>query len=190
MPSPTDAIPGIGAAAGALGGLFGIFTGMHQNSLANKIHPQWQQYATSPYAQKQLGLALQMFNGTNPAYQQQIQQINANSANYNNNVQRNATDSSQALALQGLNEGATNDAYNGAAQQNNQWKTGMLDNLNGAYKAMTEEGDKSYQSFMQKYMADVQTQNQLRGAGTSNIYGGMNAIGSTLVGLGNYNKTK
>lgn len=188
MSSFLDAIPGIGAAAGVAGGLFGILTGAHQNHLANKMHPRFTPYQASPYAQAQLGLAQQYFNGINPAYQQQIQQIGANGANYNNTVQRNATDGAQALALQSLNAGATNDAYGQAAQQQAQWKNSMLDNLNQAYGVMTSEGEKVWQSQMQKYQSEVATQNALRGAGTSNMAGGMNAIGSTLIGFGNYKK--
>jgi hypothetical protein len=187
---PDSSLPLIGAAASGLGSLFGIFTGMHQNHLANQMHPDWKQYQTSPYAKQQLGMAQQLYNGMMPGYQQQQQNIANSQANYTNNIDRNATDSSQALALGGYAQGAANNAYNQLGVQQQQYHSQMLGNLNDAYKTMTEEGDKSYQSYLQKYMSDVSTQNQLRGAAANNIVGGFNALGATGIAYGNYNQSK
>lgn len=181
-----NALPGIGAAAGAVGGLFGIFNGIHQNHLANLIHPDYHPYEESQYAKQRLGMAQQLFNGQMPGLQQEQQNIANSQANYTNSIERNATDASQALALQGLAQGQSNNAYNQLGQEQAQWKNSQLGNLNDAYRAMTEEGDKSYQSYLQKYMSDVNTQNQLRGNGAQNIYGGFNAIGANAIGYANY----
>jgi hypothetical protein len=185
----TDLIPGVGTAVSAIGDIFGIFSGMHQNHLANKIKPVYKPYETSQYSKQQMGLAQQLFNGMMPGYTQQQQHIANSQANYTGNIDRNATDGAQALALQGLSQGASNNAYGNLGQQQQQYQSAMLNNLNDAYKTMTEEGDKSYQSMLQKYMMDSQTQNGLRGAGAQNIVGGFNDFGSKAIAYGNYQKS-
>jgi uncharacterized ferritin-like protein (DUF455 family) len=114
------------------------------------------------------------------------QNIDTSQSNFNNSIERNATDGSQALALEAAGMGITNNAYSDLQTKQQGNKVAMLGNLNDAEKGMVEEGDKSYQAMLQKYMMDVQTQNQLRGAGTQNIVGAFNDIGSKAISFGNY----
>lgn len=182
-------LPIIGAGASGIGDLFGILAGFHQNSLANGIHPQWHQYQTSPYAKQQLGIAQQLFNSQMPGYTQEQQNIGNAQGSFLNSVDRNATDSAQALSLASASQGIADNAYSGLQGRQEQFKSSMLGNLNDALGTMIGEGDKSYQSMLQKYMQDTATQNGLRNNAWSNIVGGFKDIGSTAISYDNFQKS-
>lgn len=174
----------IGAALGGLGAIGkGIF-GAHQNKLANKIKPVWEQYKTNPYASQQLGMAQQLFNSRMFGAQDLQRNIYSNNANFNANIGRNATDSSQALALAAAGQGQTNQALSNLQTQEAQNKYGLLSNLNQAYGQMIGEGDKEYQSMLQKYQMDVAEKNALRGAGANNMFGAMSDLSGGLMQFG------
>lgn len=164
----------------AIGAGTKIYSGFKQNSLANKINPQFDQYQTSPYAKQQLGTAQQAYNAPMPGYQDQVRGIQTAQSNANSFVQKNATDSGQALSLGGLNQGIANNAVTDLGRQQAQYKMGMLGNLNNAYGAMIGEGDKEYNSQFQKYQTDVGIQQGLRSGGMQNISSGINDIASGI----------
>lgn len=159
-----------------IGSIFKIVQGIKQNKEAKKINPIWQEYAESPYAKQQLGTAQNLFNAPMAGGAELQRNILANQGNAIGQINRNATDSSQALALGALAQGQTNDALQGYQIQNAQNKYSMLNNLNQAYGVMIGEGDKKYKSIMQKYMMDVQRKDALKSAGAQNIYGGIDDI--------------
>lgn len=179
----------VGAIAGGIGGLVKLGLGIHQDHLANEINPVWQQYKTSPYAQAQLGIAQQSYNGRMAGAGYQQSNIANSQGNYLNNVNRNATDSSQALALAGVSQGQANNAYQNLGAEEAQNKNAMLQNLNQAYGAMTDEQWKEYQSMLTKYQMDSGTQNALRSGAWNDISGAANDIGSTAVAYGQYQKS-
>jgi hypothetical protein len=164
---------------GVVGAGSKIISGIHQNHLANQIHPDWQQYQTSPYAKQQLGIAQQLFNGRMPGAAQEEQNILTSQNNFVNNAQRNATDSSQLLALGGLSQGGTNNALEQLGIQEARSKMGFLDNLNNAYQAMINEGNKVYQSQADKYQSDVNARSALRNSGAQNVNSAFNDLGSS-----------
>jgi hypothetical protein len=177
----------LGIAGGLLCGLADIgklIFGAHQNHLANQIHPIFNQYQTSPYAKQQLGVANQLFNGRMAGAGALEQNIGASQANYLNNAQRNATDSSQLLSLAGLSQGQSNNAYQDLQTKEQQNKYNMLDNLNHAYNVMINEGDKTYQSMLEKYQMDTQQQQQLRGASAQNMFGALGDLSGGLIQAG------
>lgn len=167
---------GIGLGAGLFGDIGKLIFGGHQAHLAKQINPVFTQYQTSPYAKQQLGIAQQLFNAPMAGYQQQLQNIYGSQANYLNAAQRGATDSGQLLALGGLAQGQTNQALNQLGIQNAQNKYNMLNNLNSAYQSMINEGNKVYQSQLEKYQMDVAQKNALTNAGMQNIFGGIGDI--------------
>lgn len=173
---------------GLLSDVYGIFTGISQNKQANAINPEYHAYETSPYAKSQLGIAQQMFNGRLPGAAQEEQNIAASQANYGNQVNRNATDSSQALALNALAQGQSNNAYGNLQQKESQYKSSMLGNLNAGYQAMTNEGDKIYQDQLQKYYSDMQQKMYYKNAANQNIFGALNDLGGSaftaMAGMG------
>jgi hypothetical protein len=170
---------GVSLGIGAIGAGAKIFTGLHQNQLANQINPVFQQYQTSPFAKQQLGIANQLFNGRMAGAASEEQNIAGSQAQYLNNVNRNATDSGQALALGGLSQGQSNQAYNQLGIREAQNKYGLLDNLNAAYQSMIGEGNKVYQSGFDKYLSDVESKSALRNAGAQNTFSGLNDLGSS-----------
>lgn len=156
-----------------------IYSSVKQSKAANKIHPNKPEYQENPYATEQLGIAKQLFNGRMPGATQEEQNVFASQGNFLGNVNKNATDSSQALALGGLSQGAANQSFRQLGIDESKSKMGFLDNLNDAYRAMIGEGDKSYQSQYNTYLADVQAKTALRNAAAQNMQTGINSLGST-----------
>lgn len=167
MPFPLLLAAGI-ASAGKIG------LGLLQNAKANKIHPQWQQYQANPLAAQQLGTAQNAYNGRMGGAVQEEQNIFNNQANTQASVDRNATDSGTALAMAAAGQGSTNDALNKLGIQEAQNKYNLLGNLNQAYGTNIAEGDKVYNSMLQKYQMDSGAQQQLRSSAFNNIFGGAN----------------
>lgn len=174
-----------GLIAGGIGALGKIGAGIFQGKQANKINPVYEPYETSEYAKSQLGLAQQMFGGRMFGAGDLEKNIYGSQAGYMGNVNRNATDSSQALALGGLAQGQTNQAFQNLQIQEQQNKYGLLDNLNRAYQTMTNEDWKEYQDMLNKYELDTKQKDALRESSWSNIFGGISDIGGGLIGMDN-----
>lgn len=151
--------------------------GAVQNNKASQVHPQYQPYLPSPYAKTALATAQQLFNGRMAGAPAEEQNIQAGQAQQMGQVARNATDGSQALAADAATQGSTNSAFRQLQTQEDQNKYQLLNNLNMGNAGMTAEGDKQYQSDMQKYQMDVNQQNALRQAGISNMYGAATDVG-------------
>jgi len=171
----------LGAAAGVgiLGGAVKIGMGAHQNKLANKVVVPDASYTTSPYAQKMYGQAQMLLNSRQPGAASAEQNIMGSQANAMGSVERNATSGSQALAMLGGIQGNTDQAFNNLQQQEGQWKLNTLNNYNQASNAMINEGDKVYQSDLQKRLEAINEKNSLRGAATQNIGNGINDFQNT-----------
>lgn len=165
------------AAAGAAGK---YASGVKQKKEAKKINPNWKQYETNPYAKQQLALAQQLYKGRMEGAPQLENNIMSNQASNLANFGRNATDSSQLLALGGASQGMTNEALSSLQIEEAQNKYNMLGNLNNAYGTMIGEGDKEYQSFLQKYGWDSQRKDALNSAGAQNKYGAVSDLSSAL----------
>lgn len=170
----------VGAAVGAAGSLFGIVKGIGQQHAANKIHPTYTPYTASPYASDQLGIAEQMFNGRMAGASNQERNIANSQSNFNNSVDRNATNGSQALALAAAGQGEANNAYNNLNTEESQNKNNLLQNLNAAYSANINEGDKVFNAQNQKYLEDTNQKAQLAGAGASSIQNGIFGVGAMI----------
>jgi hypothetical protein len=179
------AFAAIGAGISAASGLYGIFKGIHQNNLANKVVVPDATYNTSQYAQNNLGLAQSMFNSRNPGSAYAAQNIQGNNANTDAGIDRNATNGSQALALKMAAAGQTDQSFGNLGAQEGQWKLNMLSNLNNANNGMTMENDKVYQDRVRKQNLAMGEKNSLRGASTQNIGNGINAIGASAYGMSN-----
>lgn len=170
----------IGAGIGVANAIGRWFTGKKQKKLANQINPVFNQYQASPYAGQRLGLAKQLYAGRMFGAPQLERNIFSNQANTLNNVNKVATDASQALAYGAAAQGQTDDSLTNLQTAEAQNKYQMLGNLNSAYDTMIGEGDKEYNSMLQKYQSDVTQKNDLMQAGMLNKYG----AGSDLASLG------
>lgn len=182
---------GIGVGITAAGAIGKIYTGAKQAGMADKIDPQFNQYVENPYAKKQLGGALQAYNGRMAGASAQERNIASSQANFANNVSRNSTDGSQAIAMAGAAQGQADDSYSNLQIKEAQNKYNLLDNLNQAYQTNINEGDKVYNSMLQKYQMDAGAQASLRGAGFNNIFGGVQDLGATAIkSAGEFGKNK
>lgn len=170
----------IGGGIGLLAGAGKYFFGKKQQKLADQINPNWKPYVESPYAKQSLGLATQMFNGRMPGAAEAGRGILGAQANQIGNIQRNATDSSTALALGQASQGQADESTNNLAIKEGGYKAGLLDNVQNAYNQLTNENHKVYDSEMQKYQTDTQNQLALRTAGINNQYSAANDTSSLL----------
>lgn len=176
----------VGMGLGAVGGISKLLFGSKQNKLADQIHPYFQAYQASPYAQQQLGAAQNAYNGRMGGAASLQQNIGQSQANTIANIDRNATDSATALALAGGAQGVADQSYNNLQTKEAQNKYNLLQNLNDAYATNIREGDKVNQSLFNKFQIDTQTQNALRGAGAQNAFGGIGDLASLGILGGQY----
>lgn len=158
--------------------------------LTNKVNRQLEgligqdpSFIKSPYVAQRLGLAHNLFNSRMfgaPSLERNIYGANAN---FNANVQRNATDSSQALALGAAGQGQADAAFANLQNQEAQNKYNMLGNLNDAYGAMANEDYMVNQDNARRYQDKV----QLKGAQAANKFAKQKSIlnfTQSMIGLG------
>lgn len=173
-----------GALVSGLGALGKVFAGAKQNKLANQINPVFQQYQQNPLAQENLAVNKNMFYGADPASLKAQSNIMQAQSNQLANAQRGATDASQLLAMGAGLQGGTNEAFSKLAAQESEGKAGLLGSLNQAYRGVIAEGDKAYDSMMQKFQMDSQAKAALRQSGMQNIFGGIGDIGAGAMQFG------
>lgn len=174
---------GVAIGGAALSAGSKIYSGIQQGKAANKINPQYKAYTESPYAKQSLGLAQQMFNGRMAGAADASRGIQNTQGNQIANIQRNATDSSTALALGAAAQGQADSSVNNLAMQEGQYKTGLLDNIQNAYNQLTKEHQNIYQDQFDKYKLDSAAKQQLKNASTANIVGGISDIGAGALGF-------
>jgi len=176
MPLPL-LLAGAGLALGNAAGRF--ISGIKQTKESKGINPMWQQYQVNPFAKQQLATAQNAYldpsMGTRP-------QLNRNLlgayGNFSGGVDRNATSGSQSLALKAAGLGQTESQMSNANLDFIKNRMSLLQNLNQAYGTNIDEGDKVYQSLLQKYGMDVERKDALRNAGAQNKYGAVSDLAS------------
>lgn len=112
-------------------------------------------YTGSPYAQNTLGLAQTLLNSRMAGVQRYTNNIYGSQANTLSGINRNATDSSQALALAAGVQGQTDASFGNLQQMEAQDYNSKVANLNQANQGMTAEGDKIYDSIKNKWQDQV-----------------------------------
>lgn len=167
--------------------MFGVVQGAInaiQSRKANKelesLLGQDPSYQSNPLAAQQLAMAQNLYNGRMEGAASQERNIYQNQANTFNAVNKNATDSSQALALAGASQGQSNQAFAGLRQQEAQNKYGMLQNLNQAYAGMIGEGDKVYNDKIRRYGDLAQIRGMQRQNKTNAVNGIFNGLNSDI----------
>lgn len=152
--------------------IFGkLISGVEQGALANKINPQDVTYSENPNARKNLATVENLFNAPIPGMSSAYKRIGTNMANRMANVQRNATDSSTALAVGAGAQAEADAAAENLAMKEGQQKYSLIDDLTGAYKMLIGEGDKVYGDQLRKYNNDVNAKSRLREASENNYAG-------------------
>lgn len=186
MPIPFAAI---GAGLGAIQGIGKFLFGVKQNQLANQINPVYTPYQENPYAKQQLDIARQFLGGRMGGATTFEKNIQNSQANAMQNVLRNATDSSQALALGSAIQGQTDQAYADLQAREAQNKYGLLQNLNQAYGLNIAEGDKKYNDMLKKFQIDLAAKSGLRSSAANNMFGAFSDLAALGIGAGSYLNT-
>lgn len=159
---------GIGG-IGALGGLFNMFG---SGNKLKKLYAQEPEYKANPLAADRMSLAQTLLNARMPGATAMERNIYQNQANQLANVNRNATDSSQALALGGAAQAQTNQAFQNLGVQESQDYYNRLNNLNTAQQGVIAEGDKVFQDKVRRFN-DLAG---LTGAGMQNTQNAWNSL--------------
>lgn len=182
-----SAVPGIGTLIGAGVGVLGSIGKMLSRSKANKdmrgLISRNPAYQENPLAQQRLSLAQTMLNARMPGSLQAERNIYGSQANQLANVNRNAMDASQALAMGAAAQGATNDAFTNLGMQEAGDYQRRYGNLVNAQEGVINEGDKVYQDQVRRYGDET----QLRGgiaANRANTWGDVSNLGFGLADFG------
>lgn len=154
---------------GAIGGIVNMFTSGSRLRNLMKNDPT---YTANPIAAQRMALASTLLNARMPGATAMERNIYGNQANQLANVNRNATDSSQALAMGAAAQGQTNQAFQNLGVQEQQDYYNRLQNLTGAQQGMIAEGDKVYQDKVRRF----QDMAGLTGAAMQNTQQGWNSI--------------
>jgi hypothetical protein len=176
MPLPL-VLGAAGAAAGIAKGIFGIVQGSKMLKEAKKINPFYEKYQTSQAAKSLAGMAQTNLNAVNPSFNMQQRSIQGAQANAMAGVNRNVTDSSQALAMAAGIQGQSDSASANLGMQMDAAKQQNMQNYMQAQNVLLGEDRMKYQDMMNKYQMDLSQKNALRSAGQQAVVGGIGAIG-------------
>lgn len=172
----------IGAGLGLAGTIGGLFGSKKSNKQLERLLGQNPTYQKNPIAGQRLALAQQLLNARMPGAASMERNIYGNQANTLAQINRNATDSSQALALAGATQGQTNQAFNQLGIQEGQDYYNRLQNLTGAQQGMIAEGDKVYQDQVRRF----QDLASIRGAQAQNRANSWQSISNLGMGVMNF----
>jgi hypothetical protein len=173
----------IGLGVGLVGTVGKLFSAGKANSQLNALIGQDPTYTANPIAGQRLGLAQQLLNARQPGAANAEANIYGNQASTQANIERNATDSSQALAAGAGAQGQTNQAFTNLGAQEASGYMGRVQNLAGAQQGEINEGDKVYQDQVRRF-GDLA---QIRGAQNQNrqsAWGSVANAGSAVTSFG------
>ncbi len=173
----------IGGGIGLIGGIGKLFGAGKANSGLNDLLKQDPTYAANPLASQRLGLAQTLLNARQPGAAYNERNIYGNQANQQANIQRNATDGSQALALGAASQATTNQAFGQLNQQEDQGYQQRLSNLNQAQQGEINEGDKVYQDQIRRFGDLAQIRGQ-QNQNTQNAWGSISNLGFGAMNFG------
>ncbi len=167
---------------GAIGGNSAASKTVKKLDRIGKLDPA---YTGSNYAAANLGLASNLFNGRMAGAGALENNIYATQANTVGNINRNATDGSQALALASGAQGQANAGFNQLALAEAQNKQQNFQNLTNAQQGMTEEHTKLFDDKVRRWqdqMGIAMKQNQMKQQQWSNAAN----LGSSIFGMGDF----
>lgn len=176
-------LPLVGLGVGIAGAIGGLFGNRRANKRLESLIKQNPSYKANPIAAERLGFAKQLLNSRMPGAATIERNIYANQSNTLSNINRGATDSSQALALASGIQGQTNQSFQDLGVQESQDYYNRLGNLNDAQQGAISEGDKVYQDQVRRF----QDLAQIRGAqnaNTQNTWQGISNLGMGVMNFG------
>jgi len=147
----------VGGAMGTVGGIFSSIAGMKWDKQMSKLIKEDPKYTSSPYAEKNLGMAQTLLNSRMAGASAREKNIQTSGANARAGIGRNVTDSSQALALMAGIQGQEGQQYNDLAMQEGQDAAMKQQNLVNANQGMITEGDKLFDDSVRRWQDQVNT---------------------------------
>lgn len=159
-------------AMSTVGGIFSAIAGIKADKKLSSLIKEDPQYTSSPYAANNLGMAQQLLNSRMAGAAGRERNIQTSGANARAAIGRNATDSSQALALMAGSQGMEGNQYNDLAMQEGQDAAMKQQNLFGANQGMTAEHKDLFDDSVRRWQDQVNTvmtQYKMRTKGGSDI---------------------
>lgn len=149
-----------GLATGFIGSIGKLFGAGKANRKLDALEASDPTYSANPLANERLGLAKTLLNARMPGSASIERNIYGTSANTTANVNRNATDSSQALQIAGSVQGQSNEAFNKLGLEEAENYQQNLKNLTGAQEGVINEGDKVYGDQVRRFGDKAQIEGQ------------------------------
>lgn len=175
------AIAGLGL--GVIGGIGSIFGARKSNRQLEQLMKSNPQYQANPIANQRMGLAQTLLNARAPGAAAAERNIYQNQANMQGQVNRNATDASQAMAMAAAGQGQSNQAFGNLQSAEAQDYQRRYGNLEGAQQGVIQEGDKVFQDSIRRFQDTAQIkgmQNQNR----QNAWNSLSNLGFGAMSLG------
>ena len=179
--------PVIGGAMGTVGGIFGSIAGIKADKQLSKLVKDDPKYTSSPYAANKYGLAQNILNARSAGAANAGRNIQGAQADAAAGITRNATDSSQALALLAGGQGAADNSINNQQDKEEASYMSKLGNLNAANDTMTGEHDKLFDDSVRRWQDQVNTvltQYKMRQAGAQSFTNMGQSAQSGMNGMG------
>lgn len=140
-----------GAGIGLIGGIGKMFQSGAANKSLSRLQKLDPVYKENPMAKQRLGLAQSLLNARMPGASNIERNIYGTQANAVSNINRNATDSSQALALGAATQGQANQSFNQLGAEEAQDYQRRYGNYTGAQEGVINEQDKVYQDQVRRF---------------------------------------
>lgn len=172
-----------GGALGLIGGIGNIIGTGKSNRQLSRLLSQDPTYKANPLVAQRLGLAQSLLNARMPGATAAERNIYQNQANTQANINRNATDSSQALALAAAGQGQSNQAFTNLATQEAQDYQRRYGNLVGAQDASIQEQDKVFQDQVRRFQDAAQIQGA-QAQNRSSMWNSLSNLGFGAMSLG------
>jgi len=167
---------------GLIGGIGKMIGRGKANKRLQDLQGQDPAYVENPIAAQRLGLANTLLNARMPGAARSERNIYASGGNAMGNINRNATDSSQALALGASVQGQQSQQFNQLAEQEANDYQRRYGNLVGAQQGMINEGDKQYQDQVRRYGDKM----QIQGAINENKQNGWGDVANLGFGMASF----
>jgi hypothetical protein len=176
-------LPAIGLGIGLIGGVGRLFARGKANKDLKRLMGQDPVYKENPLAKQRLGLASTLLNARMPGVAMAEKNLFANQANQISNINRNATDSAQALALATGTQGQTNAAIADLGMAEAQDYQRRYGNYTQAQEGVINEGDKVFQDNVRRFQNKVGMQGQIN-QNRQNSWGEISNLGFGLANFG------
>jgi hypothetical protein len=173
----------LGLALGLVGAAGKLFGRGRANRRMRRLLAQQPAYKANPLVAQRLGLAQTLLNARAPGASMAEKNIMQNQAGQISNINRVATDSSQALALSAGTQGATNQALNDLSMQEAADYQRRLGTLERAQDAQVAEDQRVFQDQVRRFQNQVGVEGAIT-ANNQNTWGDIANLGFALEDFG------